>query len=60
VKRNGLEEAIQAVAAEVHRQYIVSFQPPTGTPGLFHALRVEVRGRPDLHARTRAGYWSVQ
>ena len=60
LKRNGLEEAIQAVAAEVHRQYIVTFQPPLGTPGLFHTLRVEVKGRPDLHARTRAGYWSVQ
>ncbi len=60
LKRSGLEEAIQAVAAEVHRQYILTYQPPAGAPGQFHRLRVEVKGRPDLMARTRAGYWTVQ
>lgn len=59
LKQSGLENAIQAVGEEVHRQYLVSFQPKPDTPGLFHAIRLEVRGRPELQARTRAGYWSV-
>ncbi|HLK68949.1 MAG TPA: VWA domain-containing protein [Bryobacteraceae bacterium] len=60
LKRSGLEEAIQAVAAEVHRQYILTYQPLTGAAGVFHPLRVEVKGRPELQVRTRAGYWTVQ
>ncbi len=60
LKQAALEEAIQAVADEVHRQYIVTFQPKPDAPGLFHTLRAEVRGRPELQVRTRAGYWSVQ
>ena len=60
LKRSGLEDAIQAVGAEVHRQYILTYQPAAGTPGQFHPIRVEVKGRPDLQARTRAGYWTVQ
>ncbi len=59
LKRNGLEQAIQAIGAEVHRQYILTFQPGTETGGRFHVIRVTVRGRPDLQARTRAGYWAV-
>lgn len=60
LKRSGLEEAIQAVGAEVHRQYILTYQPQPAAPGTFHPLRVEVRDRPDLQARTRGGYWTVQ
>ena len=60
LKRSGLEEAIQAVGQEVHRQYILSFQPAPSEPGKFHSIRVEVKGRPELQARTRAGYWTVQ
>jgi hypothetical protein len=60
LKQKALEETVQAIAAEVHRQYIISFQPRPDTPGFFHSIRVEVRDRPELHARTRAGYWTVQ
>ena len=60
LKQSALEEAIQTVADEVHRQYIVSFQPKPDAAGLYHTLRAEVNGRPDLVVRTRAGYWSVQ
>ncbi len=60
LKKNGLEQAIQWVGAEVHRQYILSFQPQPGEPGTFHALRVVVKDHPELRARTRAGYWAVQ
>ncbi|MCU1238356.1 MAG: hypothetical protein JWP63_6323 [Candidatus Solibacter sp.] len=57
VTKEALEEAIQAIAAEVHRQYIVSFTPH-GRPG-YHAIRIEVKGHPELTARTRAGYWPL-
>jgi VWFA-related protein len=58
--KNALEQAIQLVGEEVHRQYILTFEPKGGEPGKFHALRVEVRGRPELQVKTRAGYWAVE
>jgi VWFA-related protein len=60
LKQSGLENAIEAVAEEVHRQYIVTFQPKLDAPEVFHEIRAEVKGRPDLLVRTRAGYWPVQ
>ena len=59
LKKNALEAAIQAIADEVHRQYILSFQPGVAKAAEFHTIRVEVRGHPELKARTRAGYWPV-
>jgi VWFA-related protein len=59
VKKNALEQAIQLVGEEVHRQYILNFEPKGNEPGSFHAIRVEVTGRPELHAKTREGYWSL-
>jgi len=60
LKKNGLEQAIQLVGEEVHRQYIVSFEPKGGEPGKFHAIRMEVKDRPELNAKTREGYWALQ
>jgi VWFA-related protein len=60
VKKDALEHAIQLVGEEVHRQYILSFQPKVGDPGKFHAIRVAVKDRPELHAKTRDGYWAVE
>jgi VWFA-related protein len=57
LKKTALEQAIQLVGAEVHRQYILTFQPKGGEPGKFHALRVVVKDRPELQAKTRQGYW---
>ena len=59
LKKNGLEQAIELIAAEVHREYILSFQPPPSEAGKFHAIHVVVRDRPDLHATTRAGYFAL-
>lgn len=58
LKKNALEQAIELVGEEVHRQYILSFQPK-GEPGAFHAIRVAVKNRPELQVRTREGYWAV-
>ena len=60
LKKSALEQAIQLVSEEVHRQYILSFQPKSSTPGEFHAIRAEVKGRPELRAKTRDGYWALQ
>jgi VWFA-related protein len=59
LKQEALEEAIQAIASEVHRQYIVSFTPRPGKAGAYHAIRIEVKGHPEFTARTRAGYWAM-
>jgi VWFA-related protein len=60
LKKNALERAIQLVGEEVHRQYILSFQPKSGEPGKFHAIRVTVKNRPELQAKTREGYWALE
>ena len=60
LKKNALEKAIQLVGEEVHRQYILSFEPKGGEPGMFHAIRVAVKNRPSLQAKTRDGYWALQ
>jgi VWFA-related protein len=60
LKKNALEQAIKLVGEEVHRQYVLSFQPKGGEPGKFHAIRVAVKNRPELQVRTREGYWALQ
>lgn len=60
LKKNALEKAIQFVSEEVHRQYILSFEPKTVAPATFHTIRVAVKDRPELQAKTREGYWPLQ
>jgi hypothetical protein len=60
LKKSAFEQAIQLVSEEVHRQYVLSFEPRGGTPGEFHTIRVVVKDRPELHAKTRDGYWTLQ
>jgi VWFA-related protein len=59
LKKGALENAIQLVSEEVHRQYILSFTPRGGAPGTFHTLRVDVRDQAHLRIRTRDGYWTL-
>jgi len=59
LKKDALEQAIQLMGEEVHRQYILSFEPKGGDPGKFHAIRVAVKDRPELRASTRQGYWAL-
>jgi VWFA-related protein len=58
--KGALESAIHDIGDEIHRQYILTFRPAEGQPGQFHTIRVQVRDRPDLQAKTREGYWAVQ
>jgi VWFA-related protein len=60
LKKNGLEQAVELVGEEVHRQYILSFQPKQSEAGAFHTIRVEVKNRADYKAKTRDGYWALQ
>ena len=57
--KNALEQAVQLVGEEVHRQYILSFGPKGGQPGVFHTIRVVVKNRPELQAKTLEclGWW---
>lgn len=60
LKKNGLEQAIQLVGEEVHRQYVLTFQPSAGEPEKYHSLRVVVKSNSELRAKTRQGYWAVE
>jgi len=60
LKKRALEHAIEQVGEEVHRQYVLSFQPRITDAGKFHTIRVAVKNRPELEVTTRAGYWAVQ
>jgi VWFA-related protein len=60
LKKSALEHAIQLVSEEVHRQYILSFEPKGNRPGEFHPIRIAVRDRPELRAKTRDGYWALK
>jgi hypothetical protein len=60
LKESGLEDEIQAIGKEIHEEYILSFQPRNGGAGQFHALRVEVRGHPELVVKTRECYWALE
>jgi VWFA-related protein len=59
LRKNALEHAIQLVGEEVHREYVLTFQPKGDDAGKYHSIRVAVRGRPDLQVRAREGYWSL-
>jgi VWFA-related protein len=58
--KGALEAAIHDIGEEIHRQYILTFPPAPGQPGLFHTIRVRVKNRPDLKVKTREGYWSIE
>jgi VWFA-related protein len=60
LERKALETAIQQIGEEVHRQYILTFQPHSGDTDRFHTIRVEVKDHPELQVKTREGYWPVQ
>jgi VWFA-related protein len=56
VRRQGIEEALQRIGADLHEQYLVTFPMSRREPGAYHRIRAEVKERPDLTVRTRAGY----
>jgi len=57
VRQRGLEDAIERIGAELHSQYLISYNPNNKDEGGFHQITVQVTGRKDVKARTRPGYW---
>jgi len=55
-KQKGLEEAIQKIGSEIHRQYIITYNPSNKDEGGWHDIRVTTN-RADLKVRARPGYW---
>jgi Ca-activated chloride channel family protein len=52
-----LRDVYAGIATELASQYSIGYEPSARTDGdRFHAVRVEIVNRPDLRARTRAGY----
>jgi Ca-activated chloride channel family protein len=52
-----LPDVYAGIATELAKQYSIGYEPSARSDsGRFHSLRVEVVDRPDLRARTRAGY----
>lgn len=53
--RDGLERGLARMMRDLDTHYVLSWQPPHGADGRFHAVRVDVR-RAGARARVRAGY----
>ena len=59
LRKEGLEKALENIGADLHSQYLLSFQPDANAAAGFHYIRVEVKDRPELVVRTRPGYWKA-
>jgi len=57
MRQRGLEDAIQRVGAELHSQYLITYNPNNRDEGGFHTITVQIAGRKDVKTRTRPGYW---
>jgi len=57
MRQRGLEDAIERIGAELHSQYLISYNPNNKDEGGFHQISVQVTGRKDVKVRTRPGYW---
>jgi len=57
VRQRGLEDAMQHIGAELHSQYLISYNPNNKDEGGFHQISVRVLGDGNYQVRTRPGYW---
>jgi VWFA-related protein len=55
-RRQGIENALGRLAAEVHSQYILSFTQRERSAGM-HRIEVSLVGRAGLFVRARRAYW---
>lgn len=53
---HSIEDAIDQIGAELHGQYILSYQPTATTQYGYHQIEVRVT-RPNLSVRARPGYY---
>jgi hypothetical protein len=59
VRQRGLEDAIGRIGAELHSQYMISYNPNNKDESGFHEITVEVAQARGAKAHTRPGYWLV-
>jgi len=57
MNQKGLEQAISKISADLHSQYLLTFNPIEKDGG-FHTIKVAV-DKPDLKVYTRDGYWQA-
>ena len=57
MRQRGLEDAIEHLGAELHNQYMISYNPNNKDEGGFHTISVQITNRKDVKVRTRPGYW---
>ena len=57
VRQQGLEQAITQIGAELHSQYLITYNPNNRDVGGYHEIQVQVIGRRELTTRTRPGYY---
>jgi VWFA-related protein len=56
ISQRELESAIGKIGDELHSEYLLTYTPNNREEGGFHDIVVTVN-RPDVHVRTRPGYW---
>jgi len=57
MRQRGLEQAIERLGADLHSQYMISYNPNNKDEGGFHQILVQVAGVKDVKVRTRPGYF---
>jgi len=55
--KNELDEALGRVSSHIRNSYILSFSPTSAAPGL-HAIRVLLKGHPEMIVSARSNYWA--
>lgn len=58
-KATDLTQSFENIANELRSQYNILYKPePLKTDGLYHPVRIEVKGRGELNVRARKGYYA--
>ncbi len=54
-----LERVISEIGEEIHSQYMLSYTPGDNIKmeGGYHEIKVQIRDKPELVAKSRHGYW---
>jgi len=58
--KSKLENDLLLLGNEIHGRYYLSFKPQDGEAPGYHALELQVKGRPDAIVRTRRSFWLSQ
>jgi|HubBroStandDraft_1064217.scaffolds.fasta_scaffold01075_9 VWFA-related protein len=57
MRQRGLEDAIERLGADLHSQYMITYNPNNKDEAGFHTISVIIAGRKDVKTRTRPGYY---